>query len=157
MDKTQKKNHHRSTLDWVRRCGASQAPVRRPRRRSRLTARSHEGEIAINVTRSRSRIAVVRLELVRSTRTGARGSPAIVGLDWSSVFFLSHARSLSLSFSRNTLKWKWKCKMISVVKAIFFRSMEINFQKILFSGPTKHPNFWKSISESDFHPKQTHP
>ena len=47
-DKTQKKNHQRSTLDWVRRRGASRALVRRS------TARSHEGEIAIDVARSRT-------------------------------------------------------------------------------------------------------
>ena len=68
---------------------------------------------------------------------------------------ITRSLSLSLSFSGNTLKWKWKCKMISVVKAFFFRSTEINFRKILFSGPTKHPHFRKSISGSDFHPKQT--
>ena len=78
--------------------------------------------------------------------------------DWSSVFS-SRARSLSLSLSLfgNTLKWKWKCKMISVVKARFFRSTDFNFQKLEFSGPTKQPHFQKSISGSDFHPKQTHP
>ena len=90
--------------------------------RSRSTARSREGEkIAIDVTRSRStarsreasitisqstapiaigamlrEIAVVELELARSARTGARGSPAIVGLDWSSVI---NDHALSLSFS----------------------------------------------------------
>ena len=98
--------------------------------------------------------------------TGARE----IGADWSSRFAgdcriglelgllpLARLLSLSLSFSENTLKWKWKCKMISVVKAIFFRSTEINFRKILFFGPTKHPHCRKSISGSDFHPKQTHP
>ena len=45
--KPRKKNHQRSTLDWVRWRGASRAPVRRPRRRSRSMARSHEGEIVI--------------------------------------------------------------------------------------------------------------
>ena len=167
-DKTQKKNHQRSMLDWIRWRGASRALVRRPRRRSRLTAWSHEGEIAIFV-RSQSTAwsreasiaisqstapiaigAVLRKIAIsdRSRRTGARGLSAIVGLDWSSVFFLLRARSLSLSlsFSGNTLKWKWKCKMISVVKAIFFGSTEINFRKILFSGPTKHPHFRKWFS-----------
>ena len=47
--------------------------------------------------------------------------------------------------------------MISVVKGIFFRSTDFNFQKIEFSGPTKQPHFRKSISGSDFHPKQTQP
>ena len=88
---------------------------------------------------------------------------AIVGLElglWSpakSLLPLFLRSGLSLSLSGNTLKWKWKCKMISVVKAFFFRSTKINFRKILFSEPTKHPHFWKSVSESDFHPKQTHP
>ena len=54
---------------------------------------------------SRSRIAIVGLELVRSARTGARGSSAIVGLDWSSVFFLLRARSLSLSLSLSLRKY----------------------------------------------------
>ena len=144
-DKTQKKNHQRSMLDWVRRRGALRAPVRRPR-----------SEIVIDGAISRRQDRDRQRDLARSARTGARGSPAIIGLDWSSVFFLSRAHSLSLSFSGNTLKWKWKCKLISVVKAIFFRSTEINFRKILFSGPTKHPHFRKSISRSDFHPKQTH-
>ena len=47
--------------------------------------------------------------------------------------------------------------MISVVKGIFFRSTDFNFRKIEFSGPTKQPHFRKSISGSDFHPKQTQP
>ena len=123
-DKTQKKKS--STIDWVRRRGASRAPVWRLRCRSRSTARSHEGEIVIfarsrstsrdcNRRRdlakrlSRSRIAVFGLELARSARIGARGSPAIVRLDWSSVFFLSRARSLSLSlFFRKYFKVKMK-------------------------------------------------
>ena len=42
-----------------------------------------------------------------------------------------------------------------MVKGIFFGSTDFNFQKIEFSGPTKQPHFQKSISESDFHPKQT--
>ena len=68
-DKTQEKNHQRSTLDWVRQRGALRAPVRRSRRRSRSkiaingaivispssrsTARSREGEIAIDGSSSR--------------------------------------------------------------------------------------------------------
>ena len=48
---------------------------------------------------ARSWIAVVGLELARSVRTGAQGSPTIVELDWSSIFFLSRALSLSLSLS----------------------------------------------------------
>ena len=47
--------------------------------------------------------------------------------------------------------------MISVVKGIFFGSTDFNFRKIEFSGPTKQPHFRKSISGSDFHPKQTQP
>ena len=47
--------------------------------------------------------------------------------------------------------------MISVVKGIFFWSTDFNFRKIEFSGPTKQPHFRKSISGSDFHPKQTQP
>ena len=43
------------------------------------------------------------------------------------------------------------------VKAYFFGLIEIDFRKILFSRPTNHPHFQKSISGSDFHPKQTHP
>ena len=124
--------------------------------RSRLMARSCEASIAISDC---------------GRRTGARE----IGADWSSEFAgdrrtdwnvsspLARARarslslSLSLSFSGNTLKGKQKCKMISVVKGIFFRSTDFNFRKIEFSGPTKQPHFRKSISGSDFHPKQTQP
>ena len=141
---TQKKNHQQLTLNWVWRRSASRAPVRRPRRRS-------QSEIAI----SRS----VDRNLARSARTGARNSPAIVGLTGarSSPLVRTLSLSLSLSFSGNTLKWKWECKMVSVVKAIFFRSTDFNFRKIEFSEPTKQPHFRKSIFGSDFHPKQTHP
>ena len=67
------------------------------KRRSRSREASHRSQSARCFVRSRFRIAVVGLELARSARTGARGSPAIVELDWSSVFFLSRTRSLFLS------------------------------------------------------------
>ena len=44
-----------------------------------------------------------------------------------------------------------------MVKGFFFGSTDFNFWKIEFSGPTKQPHFQKSISRSDFHPKQTQP
>ena len=55
-----KKNHQRSTLDWVRRRGASRAPVRRPRRRSQSEIdasrdRAVDHEIAPSITISRRR------------------------------------------------------------------------------------------------------
>ena len=114
-DKTQKKpkkkNHQQSTLDWVRRRGASQAPIRR----SRSTAQSHEGEIAIfarSQSTSRSREASNAISN-RGHRTRARELDA----DWSSGFVGDHrtrlelgllplARTLSLSLSGNTLKGK---------------------------------------------------
>ena len=63
---------------------------------SRSRKASRRSRSAQCFARSRSRIAVVELELARSARTGARGSPAIVGLDWSSVIN-DHALALSLS------------------------------------------------------------
>ena len=116
--------------------------------RDLTTARSRN--VVRDLHRSRSWIAVVRLEL------GVRRWSS----DWLELgLLLSRALFLSFSLSLfgNTLKWKWKCKMISVVKARFFRSTDFNFQKLEFSGPTKQPHFQKSISGSDFHPKQTHP
>ena len=44
-----------------------------------------------------------------------------------------------------------------MVKGTFFGSTDFNFRKIEFFGPTKQPHFRKSISGSDFHPKQTQP
>ena len=95
----------------------------RDQRRDLATARSRsrDGAIAINVAISRSRdravdrdldparsreasIAVVGLELARSARTGAQSTPAIVGLTGARSSPLARARSLSLSFSENTLK-----------------------------------------------------
>ena len=124
-----------------------------------------------NHQRSRSRRHDLDLREIAISRSGRRTGAREIGVDWSSEFACDHrtdqnvssplarARALSLSYkiSGNTLKGKWKCKMISVVKGIFFRSTDFNFRKIEFSGPTKQPHFRKSISGSDFHPKQTHP
>ena len=99
-------------------------------------ARSREGEIAINGAISR------RQDRVRRFSSRAR------------------ARALSLSLSlifRKCFEGKIEVKMISVVKGIFFWSTDFNFRKIEFSEPTKQPHFRKSISGSDFHPKQTQP
>ena len=150
---------------------------------SRLHMRSRDRRFATSRRRSRSRSSAIsqrrdrdqRRDLAtarsRSTATGMFAGKIAIGADWSSEFTgdrwidwnvsspLARARALSLSvkFSRNTLKGKQKCKMISVVKGIFFRSTDFNFRKIEFSGPTKQPHFQKSISGNDFHPKQTQP
>ena len=70
-----------------------------------LSSRDRDRRHDLAKRRLRSRIAVVGLELVRSARTGARSSPAIVGLT-GMFLLLSRALSLSLSFSGNTLKGK---------------------------------------------------
>ena len=86
---------------------------------SHSTLREIAPSIAISIRRdlakarsrstARSRITVVGLEPASSAQTGARSSPAIVGLTGMSLL-LSRARacslSLSLSFSGNTLKGK---------------------------------------------------
>ena len=72
-----------------------------------ITIRDRDRRRDLAKRRSRSRIAVVGLELARSARTGARSSPVIVGL--TGMFLLlsrARARALSLSFSGNTLKGK---------------------------------------------------
>ena len=122
---TQKKNHQRSTLNWVRRCGASRASIRRPRHPSR-------SEIAISPARSRfSRDRDLRRDLTtaRSHRSlinkwQQSHRSSIAPLVDQRVRWLHHSSiddrcspiwalsSLSLSFSRNDLKWKWGCKII---------------------------------------------
>ena len=89
--KTQKKNHQRLTLDWVRRHGASRVPIRdRDRRRdlakarrSRLTSWDCDRWRDLAKRRLRSRKAPRRSQsaqcFARSARTG--GSSAIIGLD----------------------------------------------------------------------------
>ena len=121
--------------------------------RSRSTARSREGEIAIDGSSSRiSRSSSTDLPLGSLVGAISRRRDRVRR-------FSSRARtrSLSLSFFGNALKGKQKCKSISVVKGIFFGSTDFNFRKIEFSEPTKQPHFQKSISISDFHPKQTQP
>ena len=61
---------------------------------------------------------------------------------------LSHFPEILWSENRSVNWFTWS-------KAFFFRSTDFNFRKIEFSGPTKQSHFWKSISGSDFHPKQT--
>ena len=124
-----------------------------------LTARSRS-EIAITARsdpRSRSR----RIAISPSSRDRDLGLELELAIpDWifsSRARALSLSLSLSLSFSGNALKEKYKCKSVSVVKGFFFGSTDFNFRKIEFSGPTKQPHFRKSISGSDFHPKQTQP
>ena len=78
-----------SPTTTIHRRGALRAPVRRPR-----------SEIVIDGAISRRQDRDRQRDLARSARTGARGSPAIIGLDWSSVFFLSRAHSLSLFFRK---------------------------------------------------------
>ena len=170
-------------LDWVWRCGASRASVQRSCHRSRSTARSHEGEIAIDIARLRSTawsrkasitisrsvapiaISAVLREIAisdRGRRTGARE----IGANWSSGFAgnrrtglelgllpLPHSLSLSLSFSRNTLKWKWKCKMISVVKAIFFSVNGNQFPENSIFRTNQTPPFPEKHFRKWFSPK----
>ena len=74
--------------------------------RSRSTSRDRDRRHDLTKRQSRSWIAVVGLELARSAWTGARGSPMIVRLDWSSVIndrALTHSLSLSLSLSPEIL------------------------------------------------------
>ena len=121
---------------------------RRKRQIQKNTSHNPEKKSSTTTNLVRRQIASIAISNLPLSR-------AVVGLDRDlnrcRQFFLSRACSLSLS--GNTLKWKWKGKMISVIKAIFFRSTEINFWKIEFFGPTKHPHFRKSISKNDFHPK----
>ena len=101
--------------------------------RSRRRSRSRSGAISRRRDRDQRRYLVTARS--RSTATGMFVDEiAIVGL-----CRLSRARALSLSLCKisRTLKGKYKCKMIFVVKGIFFRSTDFNFWKIEFSGPTK--------------------
>ena len=114
--------------------------------------------------RSRSEIAISDLPLSPSIAISIRRALATTRQRSTAqsrrpTLLLSRARalSLSLSFFENALKGKYKCKLISVVKGIFLGSTDFNFRKIEFSEPTKQPHFRKSISGSDFHPKQTQP
>ena len=89
----------------LRKLQSDDRAVNRDQQRNLTKARSrslrdHNRHRDLAKRRTRSRIAVIELELASSTRTGARGSPAIIGLDWSSVFFLSRAHSLSLFFRK---------------------------------------------------------
>ena len=87
--------------------------------RSRSTARSRD-------PRSRSRIFLTRRRSQRRDCDQRR--------DLAVRRFSSRVRvlSLSLSFFGNALKGKQKCKLISVVKGIFFGSTDFNFWKIEF-------------------------
>ena len=83
--------------------------------------------------------------------------------DWSSVcgrrrslFFLSLC-DLSLSLSRNTLKWKWELNSFSASKALFYGQTENIFSLTQFTGPTKHTIFRKRISEFHLKSKQMDP
>ena len=72
-----------------------------------LSSRDRDRRHDLAKRRSRSRIAVVGLELTKSARTGARSLPTIVGLI--GMFLLlsracARSLSLSLSYSGNTLK-----------------------------------------------------
>ena len=109
-----------------------------------------EGEIALS-------IAIFARS--RSTATGMFAGEIAIGADWRSR---SRARALSLSLSLShfpEILWRENrsVKWFPWSKAFFFRSTDFNFRKIEFSGPTKQPHFRKSISGSDFHPKQTQP
>ena len=124
----------RSTLDWVRRRGASQAPVRRPRHRSR----SREASIAIGAkarsqSTARSREALIARSAQRRVRDLGLRSTALVlanGADWSLVransadwlcFSLSRSLSLSLSLSlRNSFE-------VKIGAEIHFRSQSLFF------------------------------
>ena len=89
--KPRKKNHQRSTLDWLVRRGArSRSTLDWVRRRGALRDRDRRnGKIAIDARCDRlvhaiERHGAARCEInwcMRSARIGARGSPAIVGLD----------------------------------------------------------------------------
>ena len=145
--KPEKQTQHpdwRSTLDWVRRHGASRAPVRRPHHRSqsreaprcfarsRSTARSREASIAIGAkASSRSRIAIDdagacerrRLELGACERRGL--VPKV-------LFSLSLSLSLSL---RNSFE-------VKIGTEIHFRSQSLFFlgQRKSISGKFYFPN-----------------
>ena len=138
--------------------------------RSRSTARSRKGEASIVISRSTASIAIgakarsrYRIAIdsagaceQRGLELGACKGRGLVR----ACFSLSHSRFLSLSLSlslRNSFEVKIGTKIHFRSQSLFFGLTNINFRKILFSGPTKHPHFWKSISRNDFHPKQTQP
>ena len=113
-----KKSSTRLARDWVRRRGALQAPVRRSRQRSRSTARSHEGEIAIfkrSQSTSRDRDRRRDLAKARRSRSTARSCEASItisdcgrrtgaheiGADWSLGFTGDHRTGLELGHQRS--------------------------------------------------------
>ena len=144
--------------------------------RLRSTARSREASIAIS--RSTTSIAIGAKERSqwtardrdlgsRSTardrdrrhwclRTARPGAQCVWTVRTSACFSLSRSRFLSLSLW-NSFEVKIGTEIHFRSQSLFFGSTEINFRKILFSEPTKHPHFRKSISGNDFHPKQTQP
>ena len=107
--------------------------------------------------RSRSRIAIDGAGACERRRLVLL--PLANGADPRSRTARSASPSLSLSLSlRNSFEVKIGTEIhFRNQSPFFFQSTEINFRKILFSGPTKHPYFRKSISGNDFHPKQTQP
>ena len=108
-----------------------------------------KGEIAINgaISRSTTPIAIgVKASLRSRIAIDGAGACERRGL----VMLLPLVLSLSLSLSLSL----WNSFEVKIGTEIHFRSQslfffwstEINFRKILFSGPTKHPHFRKSIS-----------
>ena len=81
------------------------------------------------------------------------------------LFFLSPSLSLragAISLSLSSLSVFRKMIFEGKIKTEIIlhpntRSTEKHFRKIYFPCTTKHPHLRKSISESDFHPKQTQP
>ena len=130
----------------------------------RRGARSHgggEGEIG----------AVLR-EIAISAKARSRSTTWSFSLcAFARLFFLSLSFSLCASVSslcasvsslcasqfRKSFEVKIGTEMNFRVQSCFLRSNENDFQKILFSKPTKQPILRKMISWNHFHPKQTHP
>ena len=83
-------------------------------------------------------------------------SPAksLLPLSLSPIWALS---SLSLSLSGNTLKWKWKCKMISVVKAFFFSVNGNQFPENRIIRTNQTPAFPEKHFRKWFSPKTNTP
>ena len=118
----------------------------------KLRSRGGGGEIGGEIEATRSSGAVLW-----STINAVRSS------DWSlvcgrrrSLFFLSLC-DLSLSLSRNTLKWKWELNSFSASEALFYGQTENIFSLTQFTGPTKHTIFRKRISEFHLKSKQMDP
>ena len=118
-----------------------------------MTARSREASIVIS--RSTTPIAISAKVSSRSTALVlANGADCNLDVRTAPIGYASPSLSLSL---RNSFEVKIGTEIHFRSQSLFFLSTKINFQKILFSGPTKHPHFQKSIFGNDFYPKQIQP